>query len=162
MPCVLLGVCGHEAVSEQVPRLVARLLEFAQVKVVCTPSVEDFAPSLIHQLETAHGIVRPWPTHARCDSSSTTPPQRLVDGSIGFLTMVKNRVESSTSSWDDAVDEQSLPQSAAAAGKAARGRMRARAWHVVHVAALGGEARRHDVGAREDEADGASVHLVLG
>ena len=54
VPCVLLGVCGHDAAGEQVPALVARLLEFAQVKVVCTPAVEGFAPSLLAQLERAH------------------------------------------------------------------------------------------------------------
>lgn len=51
LPCVLLGVCGHDASNEQVPKLVAGLLEFAQVKVVSTPAVEGSAPNLLSQLE---------------------------------------------------------------------------------------------------------------
>ena len=34
--------------------------------------------------------------------------------------------------------------------------------NVVHLAASGGQPRRHDVGARQDEADRAAVHLELG
>ena len=49
-PRVLLGVSGDACTSRLACELVTRMLEFASVRVVVTPEVEQFAPSLIDDL----------------------------------------------------------------------------------------------------------------